>query len=141
MLTLAALAVCAVTAAQARTRASAPILLTAPDEQPPEDLGLIALTVAEIKRLFLLVIRCLQSEAHHLHWVWWRRRHQAAPAGATTAPGYADKSTKPDKIKSAAVVEEQHVEPLGPAERSWSRVLLPGASSCRGGDAPLIVNL
>jgi hypothetical protein len=31
--------------------APAPILPTTPDEQPPEDLGLIALTVAEIKRL------------------------------------------------------------------------------------------
>jgi SRSO17 transposase len=77
VLTLAALAVCAVTAAQARTRAPAPILPTTPDEQPPEDLGLIALTVAEVKRLFLLVTRWLLPETHHLHWVWWRRRHQA----------------------------------------------------------------
>lgn len=77
VLTMAALAVCAVTAAQARTRAPAPILPTTPDEQPPEDLGLIALTVAEIKRLFTLVTRRLQPKAHHLHWVWWRRRHQA----------------------------------------------------------------
>ncbi len=77
VLTLAALAACAVTAAQARTRAPAPILPTTPDERPPEDPGLIALTVAEVKRLFLLVIRRLQPETHHLHWVWWRRRHQA----------------------------------------------------------------
>jgi SRSO17 transposase len=77
VLTLAALAVCAITAAQARTRAPAPILPTTPDEQPPEDLGLIALTVAEAKPLFLLVTRRLQPETHHLHWIWWRRRHQA----------------------------------------------------------------
>ncbi len=77
VLTLAALAVCAITAAQARIRAPAPILPTAPDERPPEDVGLIALTVAEVKRLFLLVIRRLQPETHHLHWVWWRRRHHA----------------------------------------------------------------
>jgi hypothetical protein len=76
-LTLAALAVCAVTAAQARTRAAAPILPTTPDDQPPEDPGLIALTIAEIKRLFLLATRCRLPEAHHLRWVWWRRRHQA----------------------------------------------------------------
>jgi hypothetical protein len=76
-LTMAALAVCAVTAAQARTRAPEPILPTTPDEQPPADPGLIALTVAEIKRLFILATRRLQSEAHHLHWIWWRRRHQA----------------------------------------------------------------
>ena len=77
VLTLAALAVCAVTAAQAKTEAPAPILPTTPDQQPPEDPGLIALTVAEIKRLFTLVTRRLQPETHHLHWVWWRRRHQA----------------------------------------------------------------
>jgi hypothetical protein len=77
VLTLAALAVCAVTAAQAKTRAPAPILPTTPDEQPPDDPGLIALTVAEIKRLFLLANRHRQPETHHLHWVWWRRRHQA----------------------------------------------------------------
>jgi SRSO17 transposase len=77
VLTLAALAVCAVTAAQARTRAPAPILPTTPDDAPPEDPGLIALTVAEIKRLFNLATRRLLPETHHLHWTWWRRRHQA----------------------------------------------------------------
>lgn len=77
VLTMAALAVCAVTAAHAKTRAPAPILPTTPDEQPPENLGLIALTVAEIKRLFNLATRRLQPEIHHLRWIWWRRRHQA----------------------------------------------------------------
>lgn len=77
VLTMAALAVCAVSAAQAKTRAPAPILPSTPDAQPPEDPGLIALTVAEIKRLFMLVTRQLLPETHHLHWVWWRRRHQA----------------------------------------------------------------
>ncbi|HCT77801.1 MAG TPA: IS701 family transposase [Micromonosporaceae bacterium] len=77
VLVMAALAVCAVTAAAAKTHTPAPILPTRPDEQPPEDPGLIALTVAEIKRLFNLTIRRLQPETHHLRWVWWRRRHQA----------------------------------------------------------------
>jgi SRSO17 transposase len=77
VLTLAAFAVCAVTAAQARTHTPAPRLPTTPVQQPPDDPGLIALTVAEIKRLFLLVTRRLQPENHHLHWIWWRRRHQA----------------------------------------------------------------
>jgi len=77
VLTMAALAVCAVTAAQAKTRAPAPTLPTRPDEQPPEDPGLIPLTVAEIKRLFNLATRRLQAVAHHLHWTRWRRRHQA----------------------------------------------------------------
>jgi hypothetical protein len=77
VLVMAALAVCAVTAAQAKNREPAPILPTTLDEQPPPDPGLVALTVAEIKRLFILVTRRLQSQAHHLGWVWWRRRHQA----------------------------------------------------------------
>jgi SRSO17 transposase len=77
VLTMAALAVCAVTAADAKTRAPAPILPTTADEQPPPDPGLIALTVTEIKRLFILVTRRLQPQAHHLGWIWWRRRHQA----------------------------------------------------------------
>lgn len=77
VLVMAAFAVCAVTAAQAKTRAPVPILPTAPDEQPPENPGLIALTVAEIKRLFNLATRRLQPELHHLRWIWWRRRHQA----------------------------------------------------------------
>lgn len=66
VLTLAALAVCAITAAQARTRAPAPILPITGDQQPPADLGLIALTVAEVKRLFLLATRRLQPETHQI---------------------------------------------------------------------------
>jgi len=77
VLALAALAVCAVTAAQAKTRAPAPILPTTPDQPPPADPGLIAFTVAEIKRLFILLTRRHLPETHHLHWIWWRRRHQA----------------------------------------------------------------
>ena len=77
VLVMAALAVCAVTAADAKTRAPAPILPTTPHDQPPADPGLIALTVAEIKRLFTLATRRLLPEAHHLRWSWWRRRHQA----------------------------------------------------------------
>lgn len=77
VLTLAAFAVCAVTAAQAKTRAPQPLLPSTPDDAPPEDPGLIALTVAEIKRLFILLTRRSLPETHHLHWIWWRRRHQA----------------------------------------------------------------
>lgn len=77
VLAMAALAVCAVTAAQARTRTPAPTLPATPDEQPPADPGLIAVTVAEVKRLFTLATRRLHTQAHHLHWIWWRRRHQA----------------------------------------------------------------
>jgi SRSO17 transposase len=77
VLAIAALAVCAVTAAHAKTRAPAPILPTTAHDQPPADPGLITPTVAEVKRLFTLVTRRLLPETHHLHWTWWRRRHQA----------------------------------------------------------------
>jgi SRSO17 transposase len=77
VLAMAALAVCAITAAQAKTRSTAPILPTSADDEPPKNPGLIALTVAEIKRLFILATRQLQPETHHLHWTWWRRHHQA----------------------------------------------------------------
>ena len=75
---MAALAVCATAAALARPRTStlarAP---TSPDELPPEDPGLIPLTVTEIKRVFNLVTCAWQTIRHYLHWSWWRRRHQA----------------------------------------------------------------
>ncbi len=74
---MAALAVCAITAAGARTTtstlAAAP---RSPHEQPPEDPGLIPLTVAEVRRLHNLLTCTWQTIRHHLHWSWWRR-HQA----------------------------------------------------------------
>lgn len=77
-LAMAALAVCATTAALASPRTS--MLArppTSPDDLPPTDPGLIPLTVAEIKRLFNLITRTWQTLRHYLHWSWWRRRHQA----------------------------------------------------------------
>jgi hypothetical protein len=58
-------------------RTPALTLPTRGDQQPPEDPGLIPLTVAEIKRLFNLFTRRVQDAVHHLHWTWWRRRYQA----------------------------------------------------------------
>lgn len=78
MLAMAALAVCAVTAAAARARTSEPAALpTGPGDPPPENPGLIALTVTEVKHLFNLLTRAWHSIEHHLHWSQWRRRHQA----------------------------------------------------------------
>jgi SRSO17 transposase len=78
VLTMIALAACAVAAAALRhvtnTLAPPPIH---PDDQPPEDPGLIPLTVAEVKRLTNLLTRTGRRLAHHLRWSWWRRRHQA----------------------------------------------------------------
>ena len=77
-LSMAALAVCATTAALARDRTSTLAHPPAsPGDLPPEDPGLIPLTVAEIKRIFNLITRSWQTIRHYLHWSWWRRRHQA----------------------------------------------------------------
>ena len=77
-LTMAALAVCATTAALARSRTSTLARPpTSPDDLPPHDPGLIPLTAAEIKRVFNQLTRTRQTIRHYLHWSWWRRRHQA----------------------------------------------------------------
>lgn len=76
-LVMAALAVCAVTAAHARADAEPPPTPTSPTEPPPHDPGLIPPTVVEVKRLFNLLTRVWRTAEHHLHWSRWRRRHQA----------------------------------------------------------------
>jgi hypothetical protein len=76
-LAIAALAVCAVTAAAARAHTHQPPTPTRPCQQPPTDPGLITLTVTEVKRLYNLATRALHSVEHHLRWSWWRRKHQA----------------------------------------------------------------
>jgi SRSO17 transposase len=70
MLALAFLAVCA----------AAPSTPTAdPYHHARGDHGPIALTVAEIRRLFTaLISRPARNLAHQLHWSLWRRHHQAA---------------------------------------------------------------
>jgi hypothetical protein len=73
-----ALAVCSVTASAMRTQTSTlPPEPTSPDDDPPKDPGLIALTVAEVKRLFNLLTRAWKDPTYHLYWTNWRRRHQA----------------------------------------------------------------
>ena len=74
VLVMAALAICAVTAAQLRrrtdTRAPAPAL---PDQPPPADPGMIPLTVPETGRL----LSRPPPPGSAGHWLDWRRRHQA----------------------------------------------------------------
>lgn len=77
VLAMAALAVVAVTAAQARTHHDLAPPPTRPDQAPPADPGLIPLTVTEVKRLVNLATRTLHSIEHHLSWHTWRRHHQA----------------------------------------------------------------
>jgi hypothetical protein len=75
---MAALAICAVTAAQLRhatdDQAPPPV---APRQPPPADPGLIPLTVHEVKRLLAAALRQPKPPGHAAHWLEWRRRHQA----------------------------------------------------------------
>ena len=74
---MAALAICAVTAALLRrrtgTQAAAP---ARPDQPPPADPGMIPLTVPETARL----LACPPPPGAAGHWLNWRRRHQARSA-------------------------------------------------------------
>jgi len=78
VLVMAALAICAVTAARLhdRTDTQAPPP-NRPDQPPPADPGLIPLTVPEVKRLLAGVIQQPKPPGHDTHWRNWRRRHQA----------------------------------------------------------------
>jgi len=78
VLVMAALAICAVTAAQLRDRTDtqAPPPAT-PDQTPPPDPGMIPLTVHEIKRLLAAALHRPMPHEHAARWLDWRRRHQA----------------------------------------------------------------
>jgi SRSO17 transposase len=78
VLVMAALAICAVTAAQLkdRTDTQAPPPVT-PAQAPPPDPGMIPLTVPEIKRLLAEVLAGPRPRGLTAHWLAWRRRHQA----------------------------------------------------------------
>jgi SRSO17 transposase len=78
VLVMAALAICAVTAAQLRrqtdTQAPPP---TRPDQPPPTDPGRIPLTIPEIKRLLNAATHKPHPPGHTDHWSDYRCRHQA----------------------------------------------------------------
>ena len=78
VLVMAALAICAVTAAllKDRTDTQAPPPLT-PDQAPPPDPGMIPLTVPEIRRLLASALHRSHPPGHATRWLNWRRRHQA----------------------------------------------------------------
>jgi SRSO17 transposase len=78
VLVMAALAVCAVTAAQLRDRTGAQAPPPAgPDDKPPADPGLIPLSVREVKRLLAAALCHPEPPGHAARWLQWRRRHQA----------------------------------------------------------------
>jgi SRSO17 transposase len=78
VLVMAALAVCAVTAAHLkdRTDTQAPPPTT-PDQPPPPEPGMIPLTVPETQRLLAGALQHPKPPGHDTHWRNWRRRHQA----------------------------------------------------------------
>ena len=78
VLVMAALAICAVTAALLRDRTSTQAPPPArPGQPPPPDLGMIPLTVPEIRRLLAARLATPSPPGHAEHWLDWRRRHQA----------------------------------------------------------------
>jgi SRSO17 transposase len=78
VLVMAALAICAITAASLKdrtdTQAPPPVR---PDQPPPGDPGMIPLTVPETGRLIAALLTRPSPPGHTAHWSGWRRRHQA----------------------------------------------------------------
>ena len=78
VLAMAALAICAITAAQLKdrtdTQAPPPIR---PDQPPPPEPGMIPLTIPEIKRLLAALTTRPLPRWLVIHWDAWTRRHQA----------------------------------------------------------------
>lgn len=78
VLVMAALAICAVTAAllRGRTGSQAPPP-TGPGQEPPAEPGMIPLTVPEIKRILAALTARPLPAPHVIHWDARTRRHQA----------------------------------------------------------------
>lgn len=78
VLVMAALAICAVTAARLRKRTDTQVPPPAgPDAVPPADPGLVPLSVREIRRLLAAALARPKPPVHADLWLEWRRRHQA----------------------------------------------------------------
>ena len=88
VLVMAALAVCAVTAAglKDRTDTQAPPPKT-PDQPPPADPGMIPLTIPEIKRL-LAAADHTETTRPAAHWRTGDADTKPDPAGSTNAPAW-----------------------------------------------------
>ncbi|MGH3181659.1 MAG: IS701 family transposase, partial [Streptosporangiaceae bacterium] len=78
VLVMAALAICAITAAlvKDRTDTQAPPPVR-PDQPPPAEPGMIPLTIPEIKRLLAALTTRPLPRQLVIHWDAWTRRHQA----------------------------------------------------------------
>ena len=86
VLVMAALAVCAVTAAQLRERTDSQAPPPAgPTDRPPADPGLVPLSVREVKHLLATTLRQSRPPARAARWLRWRRATRHYPAGSTKA--------------------------------------------------------
>src|SRR5690606_5612392 len=90
VLAMAALAVCAITAAHARTPAGRPPTPADPDEIPPADPGLLPLTVPEVKRLVNLLTHNRHAWNTTCAGICGDDATKPAPAGSTSEPDSAD---------------------------------------------------
>ena len=78
VLVMAALAICAVTAALLKTAPiPRPRRRSRLTRLPPAEPGMIPLTVPEISRLLAAALQRPYPPGHAAHWLNWRRRHQA----------------------------------------------------------------
>jgi len=78
VLVMAALAVCAVTAAQLRDRTDTQAPPPAgPHAAPPANPGLVPLSVREVRQLLAAALAHPSPPGHAARWLEWRRRHQA----------------------------------------------------------------
>lgn len=78
-------------AAQPASWADTGILPASAEEPPPEDPGLVKVSVLEARRLLRLATAPMSAAARQLGYAWsrWRRIHQAASATTTARPGSA----------------------------------------------------
>jgi hypothetical protein len=74
---MAALAICAVTAAQLRDRTGTQAPPASPGTAPPAGPGLVPLSVREVRRLLADALTRPKPPGHAARWLEWRRRHQA----------------------------------------------------------------
>ena len=95
---MAALAICAITAAlvKDRTDTQAPPPVR-PDQPPPAEPGMIPLTIPEIKRLLAALTTRPLPRRLVIHWDAWTRRHQARSRSSTNAP---DSPANPNSPRS-----------------------------------------
>jgi SRSO17 transposase len=78
VLVMAALAICAVTAAQLKDRTNTQAPPPArPGQAPPPDPGMIPLTIPEVRRLIAATTARPWPPGHIEHWSGWMRIHQA----------------------------------------------------------------